>query len=197
MKIRKIRAVVILVFTILAGLGANYLLNGRAALGELRVSAQVKEIEGYRKWTKVTSKPWIMPAEVSKSCILLRDTTASKSQHGDPSEDKFFTVFVNDIGRDAMLKQIKPQFPEGAVIVKEKLSDRDSKNPELLTVMIKLKKGASPETGDWEYMVTDGLGVSATGRGKLMNCHTCHVSQTNTDQVFRTYLDKKDEKKLK
>jgi hypothetical protein len=180
-----------------AGFAGSYLIDGRFDFGQIKVSAKVKEIEGYRNWTKVNAKPWLMPAEVSRLCIMPRRTSASKSIHGDESEEKFFTVFVNDIGREAMLTQKVPQFPEGSVIVKEKLTNRDSKLPELLTVMIKLKKGASHETGDWEYMVTDGTGTTVTGRGNLASCRACHAGQSPSDYIFRTYLDAETEKKLK
>jgi hypothetical protein len=105
-----------------------------------------------------------------------------------PHRDKYFTVYVNDLGRQAMLGQKNPKFPEGSVIVKEKLSAQDSTEPELLTVMVKQKEGFNPANGDWEYMVLDGTGTKLAGRGLLQNCQSCHIANHKTDYVFRTYL---------
>ena len=69
-----------------------------------------------------------------------------------------------------MMEQAKPSFPEGSVIVKEKLPDKSSQTPELLTVMIKRGKGFNNESGDWEYMVVDGSGTKVEAQGKLENC---------------------------
>ena len=87
-----------------------------------------------------------------------------------------------------MMSQMKPNFPEGSIIVKEKLLTRDSTSPELLTVMVKREKGFNQESGDWEYMVVDGEQTKVEGRGKLANCQSCHVLQSETDYVFRSYL---------
>jgi len=182
---------------IMAGAAGVYLFHGDAFPGEEQVSAKVKEIEGYQKWTKVNSVPQLMPAEVSALCAEARFTPASNSTHSDMSKDKYFTVYVNEIGREAMLTQKVSQFPEGSIIVKEKLTNRNSRTPELLTVMIKQKKGTNPETGDWEYMVTDGTGTRVDARGFLQNCQACHVGQKDGDYIFRTYLEEDTKKNLK
>ncbi len=114
-----------------------------------------------------------------------------------PHQDKFITVYVNDAGRRAMLSQKKPKFPVGSVIVKEKLPAVDSQSPELLTVMIKQRKGFNPAGGDWEYMVLDGTGTKIEGRGRLENCQACHLANQKTDYVFRSYLDREVEGGLK
>lgn len=95
-----------------------------------------------------------------------------------------------------MLEQYTPAFPQGSVIVKERLSDQKSETPELMTVMIKQKKGFDPAGGDWEYMVTDGTGTRIEGRGKLANCQVCHIARPENDYIFRSYLDPETYKKL-
>jgi hypothetical protein len=198
MTTRKFKILFISLFLlVMAGSAAVYLFRGDAFPGEEHVSAKVKEIDGYQKWTKVNSAPQSMPAEISALCAMPRFTPASNSVHGDKSQDKYFTVYVNGTGREAMLTQKVPQFPEGSVIVKEKLTDRNSKTPELLTVMIKQKKGSNPAAGDWEYMVTDGTGTKVEGRGMLENCQACHVGQQGGDYIFRTYLEEDTKKNLK
>ena len=159
---------------------------------KLSALKQVKEIEDYRKWRKVNSVPQLMPARISASCIArLSADGAVVDGSGNPHRDKYFTVYVNAVGSKAMLDQKNPQFPEGSVIVKEKLSARDSRTPELLTVMIKQKKGFNPAGGDWEYMVLDGTGTKIEGRGNLQHCQDCHIGNQKTDYIFRTYLPEK------
>jgi hypothetical protein len=182
---------------VMAGAAGVYLFSGEFLPGPVRVRADIKEIAGYKKWTKVNSVPQLMPAEVSALCAEASFTPASNSNHADRSQDKYFTVYVNEIGREAMLTQKAPQFPEGSIIVKEKLTNRNSKMPELLTVMVKQKKGSNPETGDWEYMVTDGTGTRIDARGFLQNCQACHIGQKGADYIFRTYLEEDTQKNLK
>ncbi len=159
---------------------------------------QVKEIEGYRNWTKVNSVPQLMPDVVAMSCVGFRSPSGEwVDSKTNPHLKKYIIVYVNDIGRKAMLEQQKPKFPEGSVIVKEKLPDEQSQTPELLTVMIKQKKGFNPESGDWEYMVVNGDGTEAEERGILANCQACHFNEPQTDYIFRTYLSKAQYKKLK
>jgi len=162
-----------------------------------QVKVQVKEVENYRNWTKVNSTPHLMPDIVARSCVLYKSSDGEiVDSKTNPHLDKFITVYVNDIGREAMLKQKIPKFPEGSVIVKEKLPTIESQTPELLTIMIKQKEGYNPENGDWEYMVTNGGGTEIEGRGNLANCQACHFNKERTDYIFRTYLSKAQYKKL-
>jgi hypothetical protein len=148
------------------------------------VANPVKEIAGYRGWSKVNAEPQLMPDRTAALCAALSSLAALKNPH----TNKYVTVYVNDIGRKAMIEELNPSFPEGSVIVKEKLPDKSSQAPELLTVMIKRGKGFNPTNGDWEYMVVDGTGTTVQARGKLENCQSCHTGKSGTDYVFRTYL---------
>lgn len=99
---------------------------------------QVKEIEGYKNWTKINPAPQLMPDVVAMSCVLYKSPSGEAvNPETNPHLKKYITVYVNDIGREAMLERKNPKFPEGSVIVKEKLPDEQSRTPELLTVMIK------------------------------------------------------------
>jgi hypothetical protein len=151
----------------------------------------VKEIAGYRGWSKVNTEPQLMPDRTSFLCAAPMATAK------DPHLNKYATVYVNDIGRKAMLEQLKPSFPEGSVIVKEKLPNKSSQEPELMTVMIKREKGFNPTSGDWEYMVVDGTGTKVEAQGKLENCQSCHAAKPGTDYVFRTYLPREVLNQLK
>jgi hypothetical protein len=153
----------------------------------------VKEIAGYRGWSKVNTEPQLMPDRTAALCAAASLPVAPNNPH----LNKYVTVHVNDIGRKAMLEQLNPNFPEGSVIVKEKLPDKSSQAPELLTVMIKREKGFNPTSGDWEYMVVDGTGTKVLAKGKLENCQACHAARPETDYVFRTYLPNEVLNKLK
>jgi hypothetical protein len=105
-------------------------------------------------------------------------------------EDVFGSVYVNPAGHPLFISARPTEFPEGSVIVREKISGKDSQAPELLTVMVKRAKGFNPGGNDWEYMVLNSAGTSVRSRGKLDSCHACHSRQRETDFTFRTYLPK-------
>ena len=152
----------------------------------------VKEIAGYHDWSKVNSEPQLMPDPTAILCAqVIRDGTKN------PHNNKYLTVYVNDPGRQAMYQQLTPKFPAGSVIVKEKLPEKSSQAPELLTVMIKRGAGFNPASGDWEYMIVDGTGTKVMAQGKLENCQLCHTTRSGTDYVFRTYLPNEVQNKLK
>ena len=96
-----------------------------------------------------------------------------------------------------MLTKKNPKFPVGTVIVKEKLTTAESKDVELLTVMIKREKGYNSEVGDWEFLTFNGAGTETTARGKLENCQTCHLVEKSTDYVSRRYIRYNDWQKMK
>ena len=75
----------------------------------------------------------------------------------------------------------------GTVIVREVLdaSARVTK----LTVMAKGPPGYDPSLGDWWFAVTDPRGVpleenGAVLRGRLTQCHDCHVDRSRDDFLF-------------
>ena len=149
-------------------------------------------IAGYRQWTKVNPYPALVSARAAILCASAIATAGPNDPHGPSnprvSEENYITVYVNDTGRRAMMEEKTPHFPQGSVIVKEKLPNEKSTTPELLTVMIKRESGYNPESGDWEYMVVDGSGKTVQARGKLDNCQGCHVSHADTDYISRAYL---------
>jgi len=155
----------------------------------------VKEIAGYRNWSKVNPEPLRMADRTALLCAAPAPATPADPKN--PHSNKYITVYVNDLGRKAMLEQKSPDFPQGSVIVKEKLSERSSPAPELLTVMIKRGQGFNPASGDWEYMAVDGTGTRVLAQGKLDNCQSCHRAKPETDYVFRTYLPYEVQTRLK
>jgi hypothetical protein len=155
--------------------------------------ASVDELIGnYRKWTRVNPEPVFFHAPNAAACAVYTTVPG----HG-PHTDKFITVYVNEAGRKAMMEMAHPRFPQGSVILKEKLPVKDTTSPELLTVMIKREAGFNPQLGDWEFMAVDGAGKQVQARGRLENCQTCHATVENTDFVFRNYLPTKVQEKLR
>lgn len=193
MSFRKCKLAIVAVWLLCAlAFAFNHLMKGAATSGganEGSARGQVKEIAGYKNWTKVNAVPQLMPERVATDCaMVVSPGGAVINGPENPHRDKYFTVYVNDVGRTAMLKQKNPKFPVGSIIVKEKLADKESRSPELLTVMIKREKGFNSVSGDWEYMVLDGAGTKIEGRGQLQNCQACHLTNRKTDYIFRTYL---------
>lgn len=198
----KIAVLAVGLFCVIALL-VNHLAKARPAgaldtADNLAAPVQVTEIAGYQNWTKVNAVPQAMPKALDIACVIWR-APGGVIVNGEtnPHREKYITVYVNDVGQTAMLKEKNPSFPVGSVIVKEKLTAKDSQTPVLLTVMIKQKKGYNPTNGDWEYMVVDGTGTKLEGRGTLQNCQSCHLANKKTDYIFRTYLPIEAERKLK
>lgn len=153
-------------------------------------------VAGYKQWTRVNPVPALMHSQIATLCAPATARLGRMDQ-GNPHRDKFITVYVNEIGRRAMMEERVPRFPQGSVIVKEKLTSRDSTVPELLTVMIKRESGHNIESGDWEFMVLDGQGKNFQARGKLDRCLGCHVLVKDTDYVSRSYLPDEVRRSLK
>ena len=73
------------------------------------------------------------------------------------------------------------------MIVREKL-ETEAGSPELLTAMIKRKKGFNPAANDWEFLVVSGDATKITKREKTGACQSCHQSVSAKDFVFDSYL---------
>ena len=151
------------------------------------------QFAGYRQWALVNPTPAIMDQRAARACGIVRtpDTTSLN-----PHSTRYISVYVNRIGQEAMMKRLNPVFPEGSIIVKEKFMNQFAKTPELLTVMVKHKEGYNRETGDWEYLMTDGAASRLEQRGKLERCNSCHNSYKESDYVTRTYLPREIRQKL-
>jgi hypothetical protein len=141
------------------------------------------QFSDYRKWTLVNPVPQLM-----KPAAVLDCARVPGRKEGSPHLNKYISVYVNEIGRAAMMTQRTPRFPTGSMIVKEKLSSQASTTPELLTAMVKREQGFNPESGDWEYVVLNGSAEEITERGKLRSCQDCHHVYQRSDFVTRTYL---------
>ncbi len=142
-------------------------------------------IENCESWAKAHEEPVVMDPASGKYCRQLTPTEAADISG--PHAEKWIQVYVNEPGAKAM-KELKT-FPEGSIIAKKKLAQSDSKEPELYTVMRKLKKGANPKTGDWEYLVFDKSKARQTPLDDK-KCMSCHVKIKDRDYVFGSYLSR-------
>ena len=73
------------------------------------------------------------------------------------------------------------------MIVREKLKT-ETGAPELLTAMIKRKKGFNPEANDWEFLLISGDATKIKKRERIGDCLGCHESVSAKDFVFDNYL---------
>jgi hypothetical protein len=156
-------------------------------------------IDGYRKWTRANQQTVQMEAAVAALCAPAAPVKANPGVKPNPSphKDKFINVYVNSIGQHALTLERSPRYPQGSIIVKEKLASADSTTPELLTVMIKRERGYNPASNDWEFLVVSGDTKTVLERGKLENCTACHASQRGSDFIFRNYLTPGDWQRMK
>lgn len=119
------------------------------------------EITGYINWTKVNKEPEIVESKIAAICAR-PSLDQMDADAKNPHNDKFITVYVNDIGKTEMMTKKFPKFPVGTVIVKEKLTTAKSKSPELLTLMIKREKNYNPKVSDWEFLTFNDAATETT-----------------------------------
>lgn len=73
------------------------------------------------------------------------------------------------------------------MIVREKI-ETESGPPEVLTAMIKRKKGFNSAANDWEFLLISGDVTKIKKREKTGECRSCHSSVSEKDFVFDNYL---------
>lgn len=146
----------------------------------------------YRRWTLVNPTPQLMQPLSAISCAIIPGRNDQS-----PHLNKYVSVFVNPVGREAMMTRLSPKYPVGTMIVKEKLGSSDSTKPEMLTAMIKRRPGYNPESGDWEYLVLDGAALMIIEQGKLTRCSGCHQPYKSSDFITRNYLPETVRQELK
>lgn len=112
---------------------------------------------------------------------------SNKDQQNNVHQNIFGAVYLNDIALTTPPESRPLNYPEGAVIVREKLKT-EAGSPELLTAMIKRKKGFNPEANDWEFLLISGDATKIKKREKTGACLSCHESVNGKDFVFDNYL---------
>lgn len=121
------------------------------------------------------------------SVMSVNKLSPKKDQQDKLHQTMFGAVYLNDIARTVLTQSGPFVYPEGAVIVREKL-ETEAGSPELLTAMIKRKKGFNPAANDWEFLLISGDATKIKKREKTGSCLSCHKSVTEKDFVFDSYL---------
>ncbi len=173
-----------------AAIAAFGMIRNAPFVGFTDATMMLHELGTYKDWTKVTSAREPMAMAAALLCAMpLPGSRKGPAPGAQSLEDTaFISVYVNPVGRHAMMSQAKPRFPVGSIIVREKFRIRGSHQPELLTVMMKREPGYDPARGDWEYMVVNGGVSEIRARGALASCGGCHQQREADDYIFRSYL---------
>lgn len=152
-------------------------------------SFDAAKLKDTSEWTKVNAKPYLMDSAVALDCAMPTAKTYERERKKNPHAESFITVYVNNTGREAMLAKEVQTFPQGSMIVKEKIGHaNEGSKPLLYTLMIKREPGYNPDLGDWEFAVVGANGKDLQGKGKLVNCQSCHRQKRESDFIFRPYL---------
>ncbi len=156
-------------------------------------------------WTQVNERPYYLASYVDALCRIASRKDFESARKQNPHSSTYITVYVNKIGRAAMFSTGPPRFPEGSIIVKEKIEKPldargfnisakkplEDLTPSLYTLMIKREPGYNSAAGDWEFAVASGKDAQIEASGKLENCQACHLEKRDQDFVFRSYLKSK------
>ncbi|MGG7567640.1 cytochrome P460 family protein [Rhodovulum sp. DZ06] len=119
-------------------------------------------VADYRSWTAASTGP------------------AAPGVHG----ARFLMTWVNPVGAEAYLRfdEEGAKMPAGTVIAKESFTVDASgaAAPGPLFFMEKAAPGASPETGDWYYMMVSARGAPVAVP-VVQACHDCHSGFEDSD----------------
>ncbi len=140
-------------------------------------------------WTQINTYPHYISSQLDAQCAVPTLANYESERKQNPHARTFITVYVNNVGRKAMFSKEPRQFPEGSVIIKQKVGMYPEGRETLLyTIMIKRERGYNPAVGDWEFSVASGDGLQIQASGKLENCQACHRAKPDSDFIFRPYL---------
>jgi hypothetical protein len=139
-----------------------------------------RSLAEYTTWQRLTPDGYAIPPQLAVLCTSPAPAASPKSvEVYGPHANTFVRVFANPLAAGAF--DSRRVFPEGSILVKEKVRDVQSGIPSAHGVMIKRGKGFSPSTGDWEFLFYPSQrGASFT------NCSNCHQSAQH-DFVFGSY----------
>lgn len=165
------------------------------------------------KAAETSSATYLEPASPKEMNKLWADyknwyrTTKDAPNTGDPTgflgglhkgTKAYREIYINKVGEPVGTGNGPYVYPAGTVVVKEAYSNMkawEAKKSPQLTIMVKLKKGESPETGDWGY-VMGATGTVSTGTSKWAKfCNKCHIYAAGKDYIFVNSEFLKNEKK--
>jgi hypothetical protein len=137
----------------------------------------------YQTFIKLTDRPLQVAPLIAVSCMYPSPGVLEREKAvTGPHFRANINVFANPAAKDA-LSRGAVSFPEGAVIVKEKLG----KDGQVVAVGGMIKRGPGSDTlghesGEWEYFYAEKDAAFVTGH--LSNCAECHDQAKSTDNVF-------------
>ena len=137
----------------------------------------------YREFKRLTPTPRLVAPLTAELCITPPKEMLDKEKAmTGPHHRHVIHIYANASAADSIAAN-EAKFPEGAVIVKEKLGD-DAHPVTGIGGMVKRAKGYDPANGDWEFFFyTPGGDFTA---GKLANCIDCH-NGGKRDHVFSVW----------
>ena len=105
--------------------------------------------------------------------------------------NRFLNNYGNRVSENYLRLEEGEAMPVGSVLLKDSftVTDDDEIFAGALFIMEKLAGNASPDTGDWRYVMIlpDGskIGDTTGANPEAMTfCHTCHIQAEHTDYVF-------------
>jgi hypothetical protein len=150
------------------------------AASAVDVAVLPRSLAEYTTWQRLTPDGYAIPPQLAVLCTSPAPAASPKSvEVYGPHANTFVRVFANPLAAGAF--DSRGEFPEGSIVVKEKVRDARSGIPSAHGVMIKRHKGFNPSTGDWEFLFYPSQrGASFT------NCTNCHQAAQH-DFVFGSY----------
>ncbi|HXH37051.1 MAG TPA: cytochrome P460 family protein [Thermoanaerobaculia bacterium] len=134
----------------------------------------------YTSWQRLTPDGYSIPPQLALLCTAPAPAPSPKSvEVYGPHANTFVRVFANPIAARALNSHVL--FPEGSILVKEKLRDVRTGIPSAHGIMIKRSKGFNPSTADWEFLF-----YPSERSASFANCANCHQSAEH-DFVFGSY----------
>lgn len=163
-----------------------------AAGAKLSSVPQPPNVSKYRSWGAVNAEPYEVPSRLSMLCRVPtgQDLAAmlQEERKVNPHAAYHIRVYVTPATAKEAFRLKKNEFPVGTTVVKEKLASATAKTPELLTVMVKRKKGYDKAGGDWQYYVLNGSGTKILANSRLKQCRDCHQERKTQGFLFRNYV---------
>jgi hypothetical protein len=141
------------------------------------------QADDYRSWTRLTSDPHPVSFALSAQCapVTAAQLERDRQIHG-PHSDRWIMVYANPIAAAALRDKNVTVFPEGAVIVKEKLRAPEDPKAEAVAVMTKRSAKDFPNSNGWEFSFRP-TEATPTYEG----CIACHRAGGKKDFVFGQY----------
>lgn len=152
-------------------------------VGTINSAATGRAADDYRSWPLLTTEAHRVSPALAIQCAPVTPEQLERERkiHG-PHADRWIKVYANPIAAAALRDKNVTVFPEGAVIVKEKLRAPQDTNPEGVAFMTKRSTKDFPKSDGWEFSFRPA-GTAAAYEG----CIACHRAGGKKDFVFGQY----------